>query len=284
MIYFIRDGEFIKIGLSVDPWRRLATFQTSHHSELELLAVMPGSADLESGLHRAFSSYATRGEWFSQNPKLLAFIESVKEVFADIQQQVSAEDDAFIEAPGDITDNAGVNSPLANDPKGSIPLMGVGDSTTFKLTHKGSFRNPPRDADDLWFRLSFWVGGYWRSSENETWRVMDAPGFRFDFLDMRRIVITRTDEVQPSPPQFPVSIRYALESALNDALKNAIFNRKNTASWLGVYNDPERGIMILVRRIPGEEPLQLDVPDEVLEHWRRYKHPSPLPPGVTIEG
>ena len=53
-VYFIRHDGHIKIGKSVDPWKRLASLQTAHHDTLEMVAIMPGSEDLEAGLHPAF--------------------------------------------------------------------------------------------------------------------------------------------------------------------------------------------------------------------------------------
>jgi hypothetical protein len=84
-VYFIRHQGHIKIGKSVDPWKRLASLQTAHYEPLEMLAIMPGSEDLEHGLHRAFGKYMKRGEWFQENDELLAFIEMVRATFPDAQ-------------------------------------------------------------------------------------------------------------------------------------------------------------------------------------------------------
>jgi hypothetical protein len=69
-VYFIRNSsEHIKIGVSNDPVKRLATLQTSNHNKLELLyTVTCGSREeafsLEKSLHALFSSYRAFGEWF----------------------------------------------------------------------------------------------------------------------------------------------------------------------------------------------------------------------------
>ena len=57
MIYFIRSGNCVKIGVSEQPWQRLADLQTAHHERLEMLAIMPGSYEEERQLHRRFSEY-----------------------------------------------------------------------------------------------------------------------------------------------------------------------------------------------------------------------------------
>ena len=90
-VYFIRHQGHIKIGKSVDPWTRLASLQTAHYEPLEMLAIMPGSEDLEHGLHRAFGKYMKRGEWFQENDELLAFIEMVRATFPDAQRNLEQE-------------------------------------------------------------------------------------------------------------------------------------------------------------------------------------------------
>lgn len=76
MIYFIQAGTNgpIKIGISRDPVRRLASLQTGHHETLRLLAVMEGDDRDEAVMHRRFS--CQRGEWFAPTVELRAFIES----------------------------------------------------------------------------------------------------------------------------------------------------------------------------------------------------------------
>lgn len=281
-VYFIRDDRWIKIGVSVDPWNRLATFQTSHHNELELLAIMPGGADLESGLHRSFAQYAKRGEWFEENQQLLDFIEVIKATFPDAQrrlpQQVIATSQT--EERAEIEDQS-VHTTI--DRGVQIP-MEQGESYTFRMTPKGLFRYPCKDPHELWSRVIFGFGGYWSGNESATWRVLYAPGLRFEFVDMQNVIVTRVGEISDKAKNWQgMGMNYLIEIALKDALKNAVYNRKNTASWLGVYNDERYGIIIAVKRQPDEEHVRLDVPEEVIDYWRQYKHPSPLPDGVSIE-
>ncbi len=74
MIYFIQDTENrrIKIGVSAEPAQRLKQLQTSHASELKLIAVMDGTRSEEQALHQLFTR--KRGEWFEPTRDLLAFI------------------------------------------------------------------------------------------------------------------------------------------------------------------------------------------------------------------
>jgi predicted RNA-binding Zn-ribbon protein involved in translation (DUF1610 family) len=57
-----RNG-FIKIGFSKNPKFREKTLQ-SEEPEIELLASIEGTIDLEKELHARFSAYRIRGEWF----------------------------------------------------------------------------------------------------------------------------------------------------------------------------------------------------------------------------
>lgn len=56
MIYFIRSGQYIKIGVSERPWERMASLQTAHPEPLEMLAIMPGAQPEERVLHARFAS------------------------------------------------------------------------------------------------------------------------------------------------------------------------------------------------------------------------------------
>jgi len=76
-VYFIRSGDTVKIGMTVDPAARLRTLQTSHHVLLDLLAAVPAHAALESAIHAKFSDLRGEGEWFRLNDELIAFIKAV---------------------------------------------------------------------------------------------------------------------------------------------------------------------------------------------------------------
>ena len=64
MIYFIRSGEYVKIGRAVDIEVRMAQLQTAHPVPLVLIATMEGGVDVEKALHFRFESKRTSGEWF----------------------------------------------------------------------------------------------------------------------------------------------------------------------------------------------------------------------------
>lgn len=73
-IYFMQavDGGPIKIGLSGDPASRLRAVQTTSPVELELLAEIPGSVEMERKFHDWFAPGRLHGEWFSEETPALA--------------------------------------------------------------------------------------------------------------------------------------------------------------------------------------------------------------------
>jgi hypothetical protein len=76
-VYFISDGDFIKIGQSrTCPYGRIRSLQTASSTELKFLAMMRG-ADREQELHKRFAHLRARGEWFRQTEELIDFIKSI---------------------------------------------------------------------------------------------------------------------------------------------------------------------------------------------------------------
>ncbi len=87
MIYFIRSGDFVKIGVADNPWERLAKFQVGSPIELELLAVAPGSFEEESRHHSMFSQHRARGEWYHASQPILDFIQATREKHHKLQDR-----------------------------------------------------------------------------------------------------------------------------------------------------------------------------------------------------
>jgi hypothetical protein len=76
-VYFIDDGERIKIGRAQDPLQRMQALQTGIGKELALLLAIP-NGNLEGLLHQKFAGLRVRGEWFRKEEPLLGFIEEKK--------------------------------------------------------------------------------------------------------------------------------------------------------------------------------------------------------------
>lgn len=79
-VYFIQDGDVIKIGRAVHPMERLQNLQTGHSNPLRLIAAIPTHASLEAAIHQRFAHLrSSNGEWFHLGPDLEFFIEQVRE-------------------------------------------------------------------------------------------------------------------------------------------------------------------------------------------------------------
>lgn len=78
-VYFISDGEFIKIGFSGAPQTRLSDLQGASARTLTLLGMMPSTESGERETHQKFSHLRTRGEWFQDKTGEIAeFIANIK--------------------------------------------------------------------------------------------------------------------------------------------------------------------------------------------------------------
>jgi len=71
-VYAISDGAFVKIGLAVNPKKRLGDLQVASPSVLKIEATIEcsrysGASKLEKQLHRACRKYHIRGEWFEMD-------------------------------------------------------------------------------------------------------------------------------------------------------------------------------------------------------------------------
>lgn len=63
-VYFIRSGNFVKIGKANNPHKRLRQLQTGSPRKLELASVIPGGKSEEKRLHAKYSHLRANGEWF----------------------------------------------------------------------------------------------------------------------------------------------------------------------------------------------------------------------------
>jgi hypothetical protein len=78
-VYFIRNGDRIKIGYSVDPGSRALSLSLR---EANVMAVIGGTRKLERALHKRFSHLRVGDtEWFHESPDLLAYVDEYGERF-----------------------------------------------------------------------------------------------------------------------------------------------------------------------------------------------------------
>lgn len=73
-IYFIRCGEFVKIGRGGDPEQRAKDLQTGNPYEIEVMGSFTGTEAEERRLHAAFQQFHHRAEWFFLSNTVRAFI------------------------------------------------------------------------------------------------------------------------------------------------------------------------------------------------------------------
>lgn len=90
-VYFLRCGQYIKIGFStdvdkrVDHIRRLGGVLAPEGLDLSktvLIADVAGEMTAEKSLHKKFNHLRVVGEWFRAEPELLSFIEKLEEAAA----------------------------------------------------------------------------------------------------------------------------------------------------------------------------------------------------------
>ena len=79
-IYFLyaEKANTIKIGITTNLKERFFRLQNACPEDLYLLKVIDGDAKEENRLHKMFRKYKAHSEWFTLNPELLDFIESLE--------------------------------------------------------------------------------------------------------------------------------------------------------------------------------------------------------------
>jgi hypothetical protein len=82
-VYYLRVGERIKVGYSVDVKRRMRQYPPG----CTLLAVEPGDRDLERKRHQQFRGSLLDGrEWFRPTPDLMELVDEVVSVHGEPKQ------------------------------------------------------------------------------------------------------------------------------------------------------------------------------------------------------
>jgi Meiotically up-regulated gene 113 len=81
-VYFIRMGQFVKVGRSLQVGSRFDTLQSMLPVKLELLGVISGPPSAETALHKLLKDrgFHANGEWFLLKP---ALERAIKEFFAE---------------------------------------------------------------------------------------------------------------------------------------------------------------------------------------------------------
>lgn len=93
-VYFITDGEFIKIGISKSIQERLLNLQTSNAKPLFLLRSIECdsskyASNLERALHKHFQESRLCGEWFRLNwQEIEPTLDSIKPFLSDQDREL----------------------------------------------------------------------------------------------------------------------------------------------------------------------------------------------------
>lgn len=77
-IYFLQQGELVKIGRAADVKNRIRRLQTGNGGQFHLLAAIPGHAVIEEAIQARFAYLREQGEWFQIDTALTAFIEQAR--------------------------------------------------------------------------------------------------------------------------------------------------------------------------------------------------------------
>ena len=75
MVYFIKQGDYVKIGFTNRFKARLTQLQVSSPIKLEVLAIIDGDKSDEQKFHEQFKHISSNGEWFMQCDELKSFID-----------------------------------------------------------------------------------------------------------------------------------------------------------------------------------------------------------------
>jgi len=96
-VYFVRCQDFVKVGYSSTPMKRIANLQIGNPFTLEVLIIIPGSVTTETELHNVFSDLHYANEWYRYEGLLKQYVENNKDIFANYtmkhQSDVEYEDE-----------------------------------------------------------------------------------------------------------------------------------------------------------------------------------------------
>jgi hypothetical protein len=80
-VYFVSDGELVKIGISRRMGSRLSALQTANGRSLEMVLEVPGGREYECKLHHRFGEYRAAGEWFKIVGDLKSWLDQIREAW-----------------------------------------------------------------------------------------------------------------------------------------------------------------------------------------------------------
>lgn len=78
-LYFIRAGNFVKIGRAADVWKRMTNMQANNPVELDCIGHLRGRGHEERAWQAYFRDFWIRGEWFEWSLHLADAIADARE-------------------------------------------------------------------------------------------------------------------------------------------------------------------------------------------------------------
>lgn len=78
MIYFLSDGEHVKIGFSDNVKVRIPDIRVSNPKDLSVELVIDGDYAFEQKIHNDLKKYHVRGEWFYYSEVVKQYIDKLK--------------------------------------------------------------------------------------------------------------------------------------------------------------------------------------------------------------
>lgn len=78
MIYFLSDGEHVKIGFSDDVKKTVAHIQTSNPKKLSVELIIDGDYAFEQKIHNDLKEFSVKGEWFYYSDSVREYIHKLK--------------------------------------------------------------------------------------------------------------------------------------------------------------------------------------------------------------
>jgi hypothetical protein len=77
-VYFVKCGEFIKIGWSESWYSRIQRMKVDNPDHIEVLLVIGRPKIFEKTMHRKFAELRHRGEWFRDHLDIREYVEERK--------------------------------------------------------------------------------------------------------------------------------------------------------------------------------------------------------------
>lgn len=156
-IYFIRCGEFVKIGFSKVPDVRFRALETASPHPITLAAKHPGTEKDEAALHLLLSEHHHRREWFRSCPQIEGIItngiprfmhpiafEAVGPVPKDAIRMARA---ALGESQIEFARRIGVTQPtLCRWEQSGLPRRGLSQLAMVRVLHEIATTQPARAA------------------------------------------------------------------------------------------------------------------------------------------